>query len=57
MAFYICQVFLGGGRRNFIPDSMQDPEYPLMKGERNDGRDLTQVLMSNETSVENLESN
>ena len=32
-------------RRN--KKTLTDPEYPLMKGERSDGRDLTQVWTSN----------
>ena len=34
-------VVLGGGRRNFLPNTMQDPEYPASRGRRTDGRDLT----------------
>ena len=32
----------GGGRMNFLPDTMTDPEYADKKGRRKDGRDLTQ---------------
>lgn len=36
------EIALGGGRRNFLPDTTQDPEYPLTKkGDRSDKRDLT----------------
>ena len=35
-------VMMGGGRMNFLPDTMADPEYPDKKGKRKDGRDLTQ---------------
>jgi len=34
-------VLLGGGRREFLPQSMPDPEYPDKRGNRQDGRDLT----------------
>lgn len=36
------EVVLGGGRASFQPRSAPDPEYPLRKGARLDGRDLTQ---------------
>ena len=48
------QVFLGGGRRNFIPDNQTDPEYPLQTGDRTDGRDLIQEwrdIMANEKNL------
>ncbi|WP_281645747.1 alkaline phosphatase [Parendozoicomonas sp. Alg238-R29] len=35
------EVALGGGRRNFIPNTMDDPEDAGKTGEREDGRDLT----------------
>lgn len=35
------EVVLGGGRRYFMPKTMNDPEYPTQIGRRNDGRDLT----------------
>lgn len=35
------EVAMGGGRRNFIPDSMADPEDEGKMGVRADGRDLT----------------
>jgi len=34
-------IVLGGGRREFLPVSAQDPEYPGKTGLRQDGRDLT----------------
>ncbi|MBY0612228.1 MAG: alkaline phosphatase [Beijerinckiaceae bacterium] len=34
-------VMLGGGRFNFLPATMADPEYADRKGKRKDGRDLT----------------
>jgi alkaline phosphatase len=36
------EVVLGGGRANFLPHSMPDPEYPDKKGRRKDGKDLTE---------------
>ncbi|MCQ8103490.1 alkaline phosphatase [Methylomonas sp. SURF-2] len=35
------EVALGGGRSYFMPNSLNDPEYPSQKGRRADGRDLT----------------
>lgn len=35
------EVALGGGRRNFFPESQADPEDPGQTGARQDGRDLT----------------
>ena len=35
------EVALGGGRTKFLPASMNDPEYPNIKGERTDGANLT----------------
>ncbi|NKB97827.1 MAG: alkaline phosphatase [Pseudomonadales bacterium] len=35
-------VILGGGRAQFMPSDMADPEYPEKKGLRDDGRDLIQ---------------
>lgn len=35
-------VMFGGGRMNFLPAAMTDPEYADKKGKRKDGRDLTQ---------------
>jgi alkaline phosphatase len=36
------KVALGGGRREFLPASEPDPEYPQTPGRRLDGRDLVQ---------------
>jgi alkaline phosphatase len=36
------EVALGGGRRNFVPSTMTDPEYAGKTGVRNDGRNLVQ---------------
>lgn len=33
-------VLMGGGRREFLPQGAQDPEYPDQRGSRGDGRDL-----------------
>jgi alkaline phosphatase len=35
------EVVLGGGRASFLPGSVSDPEYPIVKGARLDGRDFT----------------
>lgn len=35
------EVALGGGRANFLPSDMADPEEPEIMGRRGDGRDLT----------------
>jgi alkaline phosphatase len=35
------EVALGGGRRNFIPKTLNDPEYTSSTGRRTDGRNLT----------------
>ncbi|PIK46355.1 putative alkaline phosphatase [Apostichopus japonicus] len=35
------KVAMGGGRRNFIPVTSADPEYPDATGSRQDGRNLT----------------
>ncbi len=35
------EVAIGGGRTKFLPNSINDPEYPNVKGERLDGRNLT----------------
>jgi len=41
------EVAMGGGRRNFIPNTYADPEYSLLKpGKRTDGRDLTQEWLN-----------
>ena len=33
-------VLMGGGRREFLPNTARDPEYPGKTGSRGDGRDL-----------------
>lgn len=38
-------VAMGGGRANFLPDSVSDPEYADKTGARKDGRDLTQAWL------------
>jgi alkaline phosphatase len=35
------ELALGGGRSNFIPNTLADPEYADQKGARGDGRDIT----------------
>ncbi len=35
------RVLMGGGRSNFLPQTLADPEYPQEQGRRKDGRDLT----------------
>jgi alkaline phosphatase len=35
------EVALGGGRSNFLPAAVADPEYPKQKGVRKDGRNFT----------------
>lgn len=36
------EVILGGGRSNFLPETMADPEYANQKGRRKDGRNLAE---------------
>ena len=36
------EVIFAGGRRELIPNDETDPEYPDLKGERLDGRNLIQ---------------
>jgi alkaline phosphatase len=40
------EVALGGGRKHFRPKRARDPEYSDQKGQRKDGRDLTQEWMN-----------
>ncbi|TFW70976.1 alkaline phosphatase [Methylotenera oryzisoli] len=40
------EVVLGGGRVYLLPKTQADPEYPSIKGKRNDGRDLTQEFQT-----------
>lgn len=35
------EVALGGGRANFLPNTMTDPKIVNVRGQRSDGRDLT----------------
>ncbi|NWG53739.1 MAG: alkaline phosphatase [Hydrogenophilaceae bacterium] len=35
------EIALGGGRANFLPNTIADPEAPQIMGQRRDGRDLT----------------
>ena len=45
------EVALGGGRRYFLPDTMFDPELIDRKGQRKDGRDLTQEWLVGSNSA------
>ncbi len=36
------EVALGGGRTNFLPNTLNDPEYPSITGRRTDGRNLVE---------------
>ncbi|MDG1097441.1 MAG: alkaline phosphatase [Methylophilaceae bacterium] len=38
-------VMLGGGRKNFLPMDVQDPENPKKRGNRHDGRNLIAEYM------------
>jgi alkaline phosphatase len=38
-------VALGGGRREFIPETLADPEYADQTGDRTDERDLTETWL------------
>ncbi|XP_037106269.1 alkaline phosphatase-like [Syngnathus acus] len=40
-------VILGGGREYMLPRTMQDPEYPKVLGDRNDGTNLIDEWMKN----------
>lgn len=40
------EVVLGGGRTYLLPNTQNDPEYPNVKGKRNDGRDLIQEFQA-----------
>ena len=40
------EVALGGGRSNFRPAAATDPEYPVQKGARADGRDLVEEWLA-----------
>lgn len=41
------QVILGGGRQYMFPKTVQDPEYPSYKGDRNDGQNLVLKWLKN----------
>ena len=45
------EIALGGGRDNFLPKEMTDPENPGTKGNRNDQRDLTQEWLKQKKSA------
>lgn len=34
------EIVLGGGRANFLPNTVADPETPAIRGQRSDGRNL-----------------
>lgn len=36
------EVIMGGGRANFLPETVADPEYASQKGRRKDGRNLAE---------------
>lgn len=40
------EVIFAGGRREFMANNMSDPEYPDKKGNREDGRNLTQAWLN-----------
>lgn len=40
------EVLLGGGRANFLPAGMPDPEYPDQAGRRGDGRNLVDAWLA-----------
>jgi alkaline phosphatase len=40
------KVAIGGGRTNFLPNTLTDPEYPATKGRRLDGRNLAAEWVS-----------
>ncbi|MEM8771151.1 MAG: alkaline phosphatase [Pseudomonadota bacterium] len=42
-------IALGGGRANFLPSAVQDPEYPETKGRRADNRNLTAEWIAKST--------
>ncbi len=47
------KVVLGGGRSNFIPNSVFDPENTTAKGVRRDGRNLTEEWVSSRNQLAN----
>ena len=44
------EVAMGGGRRSFIPNTTFDPEDTTEKGNREDGRDLTQEWLNQDNA-------
>jgi alkaline phosphatase len=44
-------VALGGGRKEFIPKTLADPEYADRTGDRTDGQDLVQAWLSRSNAV------
>nr|XP_057929045.1 alkaline phosphatase-like [Doryrhamphus excisus] len=44
-------VILGGGREYMFPRDVQDPEYPSVKGDRDDGQNLIVEWMKNKNNV------
>ncbi len=45
------EIALGGGRANFLPNTVADPETPAIKGLRADGRNLTAEWAARPDSV------
>jgi alkaline phosphatase len=45
------EVALGGGRRHFLPQHVQDPEYPELTGSRVGDRDLTAEWLTRPNAV------
>lgn len=46
------EVAFGGGRSKFLPSTVSDPEYTDKKGDRSDGRDLTQEWIKKNSGSE-----
>lgn len=44
-------VILGGGRQYMFPRTMQDPEYPSYKGDRDDGQNLVEEWIKNKPNA------
>jgi alkaline phosphatase len=44
-------VAFGGGRREFIPETLADPEYADRTGDRTDGQNLTEVWLSRDNAA------
>ncbi|XP_069008994.1 intestinal-type alkaline phosphatase [Embiotoca jacksoni] len=45
-------VILGGGRQYMFPKTMQDPEYPKVTGDRDDGKNLALEWLKNKKRAE-----